>query len=136
MNIKDFLIDNYIYILVVILLIIITIIGFLADKNKNKGTKKKNVLQEQPMPNNANMQPINYQANPQQMAGSMNYQGMNQMMPNNINNMTGQPINFGQIPNSSVTPVNNQFNQNLNLESQNVSVSEFSIPNVNNINTK
>ena len=40
MNIKDFLIDNYIYIIIVIVLIIITIIGFLADKKKN-GEKKE-----------------------------------------------------------------------------------------------
>ena len=41
MNIKDFLIDNYIWIIVVIVLIIITIIGFLADKKKEKGTKEE-----------------------------------------------------------------------------------------------
>ena len=38
-----FLMDNYIWILVVIVLIIITIIGFLADKNK---TKEKKEIQE------------------------------------------------------------------------------------------
>ena len=40
MNIKDFLIDNYIWILVIILITIITIIGFLADKKKS-GKKEK-----------------------------------------------------------------------------------------------
>ena len=34
MNIKDFLIDNYIWIIVIILITIITIIGFLADRKK------------------------------------------------------------------------------------------------------
>ena len=41
MNIKDFLMDNYIYIIIVIVLIIITIVGFLADKQKNGGKKKR-----------------------------------------------------------------------------------------------
>ena len=39
MNIKDFLLDNYIYIIIVIVLIIITIIGFLADKKRGGNTK-------------------------------------------------------------------------------------------------
>ena len=41
MNIKNFLIDNYIYIIIVIVLIIITIIGFLADKKKSSEKKEK-----------------------------------------------------------------------------------------------
>ena len=35
MNFRDFLMDNYIYIIIVIVLVIVTIIGFLADKKKN-----------------------------------------------------------------------------------------------------
>ena len=41
MNIKEFLLDNYIWILVVILLSIITVIGFLADKNRGGKTGKQ-----------------------------------------------------------------------------------------------
>ena len=108
MNIKDFLIDNYIYILVVILLIIITIIGFLADKKKNK---EKKVIH-----NDGNMQSINYQANLQQI-----------MEENSMNNMrmNVQPINLVQVPNGMAN--SNQFNQNLNqfdnLQNNNISQS-------------
>ena len=50
MNIKDFLIENYIWILVVILLCIITVIGFLADKKKTKKEKiKKEIENETPL---------------------------------------------------------------------------------------
>ena len=40
MNIKDFLLDNYIWIVVVIILCIITVIGFLADKTRTKKEKQ------------------------------------------------------------------------------------------------
>lgn len=142
MNIKEFLIDNYIYIIVVILLIIITIIGFLADKSKNKGSKQKKVAEGQPMPNNIGMQPINFQATQQPMPNPMNYQGMNQPMPNqqfnSINPMGGQAINFGQIPNTTVTPVNNQVNQNLTQsEIMQENVIPNAVPNqmISNMNT-
>ena len=75
MNIKDFLMENYIYIIIIIVLVIITIIGFLADKKKN-GDKRPNTMggniqpgmggnnmPYQPQQPNVNM-PINYgQAN-------------------------------------------------------------------------
>ena len=61
MNIKEFLIDNYIWIIVVIVLLIITIIGFLADKKKGKDPKV-GAPQPSPVPNNAAPAgPINYQ---------------------------------------------------------------------------
>lgn len=65
MNIKEFLLDNYIWIIVVILLSIITVIGFLADKKK---TPKKKKGESSPMnPGDvasANTAPINYQSTP------------------------------------------------------------------------
>lgn len=110
MNIKDFLLDNYIYIIIVIVLIIITIIGFLADKKKS-GDKKTaaNVNTNQGYNPNVGGQ-INYQP------GTMPNPGMNQMAPgniqlNNINPMPAAPVepmgnNMGVMP----QPVNNQPN--------------------------
>ena len=83
MNIKDFLIENYIWILVIILITIITIIGFLADKKKNgkKGT-------EQPVsnPNNNDGQQINN-------AAPIQYNAQDQFMSNQMNNNNNLEMN-------------------------------------------
>ena len=99
MNIKEFLIENYIYIIIVLVLIIITIIGFLADKKKNDEKKVKTMSGT--IEDNKEGNAIPYQQ--QQPVGgvqNMNYNAINQNMPN-------QQIDFSQMPNSSVTPINN-----------------------------
>lgn len=97
MNIKDFLIDNYIWILVVILLLIVTVIGFLADKKKNS---KQNNNGDVPTPNPGN-QIGSVGANEQ-----INYNANVATMPNQIQT-PGMPANLGQPLNTTVTP-NNQ----------------------------
>ncbi len=105
MNIKDFLIDNYIYIIIVIVLTIITIIGFLADKKKtgNKIVNNSNPAPVPPAPmNNQPVAPMTYQ--PPQDVQVNNNMAMPGMMPapepvmnNNVNplpNMT----NGGSTP--------------------------------------
>lgn len=106
MNIKDFLMDNYIYIIIVIVLIIVTIIGFLADKQKNG---KKNKVTEQPLPNNGNSevapQPITYQPVNNNQMNNLNTIPNTNLMPNNQLNNVG---------NSNVTPLvpnNTMMNQ-------------------------
>lgn len=97
MNIKDFLIDNYIWILVVILLLIVTVIGFLADKKK---TSKQNNSGDVPQPATPNPNPMNGTATPEQN----NYNpGMNMAQ----SQTPGMPANLGQPLNTTVTP-NNQ----------------------------
>ena len=63
MNIVEFIKDNYIWFLVIILIAIITVIGFLADKNNGKKKEKsakgnkdvnKGNLSMQVQPNNIN----------------------------------------------------------------------------------
>lgn len=110
MNIKDFLIDNYIWIIVVILLIIITIIGFLADKKKVKEPKNG-----APVPNN--LPPSNMNGNGQ--AAPMNYQPVTNQIDGNVQNNQNQAL--GQLPNSTVAPVNvvNQPNDN-NIMNSNI----------------
>lgn len=93
MNIKDFLMDNYIYIIIVIILIIITIIGFLADKQKNGGKKSKNV--DTPLANN--------NENSGMVNQPITYQPVNNQMGNNMNSM----------PNAVVMPNNAQFTNNM-----------------------
>lgn len=92
MNIKDFLIDNYIWILAIILITIVTIIGFLADKKKG-GKKKENQVTP---PQNMINQPANDQA-PMQYQQPPVDQQQNQMNNNmgfnyNNSNMGTQPI--------------------------------------------
>lgn len=94
MNIKEFLLDNYIWLLVVILLTIITIIGFLADKKKNKAEKSSanGMAPNQGGMNTANMGQIPITYNNQ---NTMNQQNMTYQPPvNNVvapqqNNMMG-----------------------------------------------
>ena len=74
MNIKDFLIDNYIYIIIVVILIVITVIGFLADKKRNGAKKIKN--------NVPNMAP---------KGGNVAYQ------PQNVQPMTYQPVTDNNV---------------------------------------
>ena len=109
MNIKEFLVENYIYIIIVIILAIITIIGFLADKKKN-GDKRPNTMGgniapgggqnmgNTPYPQPVNYQPINNMPNNGQMAYG------NNPMPNMGMNLPNQPIN-NMTP--SQPPLNN-----------------------------
>lgn len=97
MNIKDFLIDNYIYIIIVIILIIITIIGFLADKKKNS-KKEEN--------NNNSIQNGFVPQTPTNQAPPMYYQPV---APDNV--MNNQTSNQPNIP---VNQNNNQMNYNMN----------------------
>lgn len=112
MNIKDFLIENYIWILVVLLLTIVTIIGFLADKKKNdKKEKVSKNKQEQPMTNGmpqANQ--MNYQP-VQGMQTPINYQPEGFNNQNQVGQPMGGPVNFGQPLNTTVQPVNQLINQ-------------------------
>ena len=108
MNIKDFLIDNYIYIIIVIVLIIITIIGFLADKKTKGRSTGKDVLPN----NNANLgnaagspamqQPMNYQ--PAVPTNETMNVGANGPLVNN--NVPVEPVNFGQVNNGLVNSIN------------------------------
>lgn len=106
MNIKDFLIENYIWILIIILITIVTIIGFLADKKKitskkEKESKIKGTLGDNSVTNDNNITPIQY--NPQEMPMQ------NQMYNNNASMNNQQQLNqFNNIPN------NQNMNNNLN----------------------
>ena len=129
MNIKQFLLDNYIWILVVLLLLIITIIGFLADKKR--GSKKKqdaesNQTGPMPLNNDVPQAPINYQPTPEQQQ-MVNPTNANAQMPINQNMNLGNngfnpnqnnPVDFGTVPNMPVTPMNinnNVPNNDLNM---------------------
>lgn len=149
MNIKEFLLDNYIWILVVILLSIITVIGFLADKNRGgkTGKQKKQLAGNQPP---QNVGPMNYQINQTQTPPQpVNYQNPSIMNNQNImaqdmvpNQIPTNPINYGPMPNQPIPepnptpltlnnintmPNNNQFNNNNPLNQNNLTN-----PNINN----
>lgn len=122
MNIKDFLIDNYIWILVVILLSIITIIGFLADKKKGKKEKPIKTKENQTANQDA-VNPISYQAPPtntmyQPPLGAINTQinnpnptTVNTSFPNTMNNQgVNQPTIEPIAPVSPINSINNNYN--------------------------
>lgn len=121
MNIKDFLIDNYIWIIAILSITIITIIGFLADKNsKNKPKKEKNnAPNEAPIQGtiqNVNNQPMN------NMTGAVQYQPPVEPIQSPINN------NMGMVYNNNDNNQMAQLNQNLNTPNNQV------ISGVNNMN--
>lgn len=108
MNIKDFLIDNYIWILVVILLSIVTIIGFLADKKRVKNKKDVNSTasngtdaQTTAIPDNLNNPVntgVNYQTNSNQQ-----FDSLNMPLPQaNINMQPTAPVEPVQAFNSQI----------------------------------
>ena len=135
MNIKDFLLDNYIYILIVIGLIIITIIGFLADKKGKNKSGNGELLPNNNINSNSNIanqqmqqqsQPMNYQP----MGNDMSNQANNNMLQNNvspINNSINQVSNFGVNP-----VVTNSFDVNNNqVTAPNFNQSQISDNNLN-----
>ena len=105
MNIKDFLIDNYIYIIIIIGLTIVTIIGFLADKKKpaNKIVSNNNPAPVPPAPmnNQGNVAPMTYQP-PQDNVMVNN----NMAMPGQVQTPMPEPV-----MNNNVTPLPNLMNQ-------------------------
>ena len=123
-NIKEFLVGNYGYIIAVIILIIITIVGFLADKKgktaskdilPNNNPNPGNVSPDQPAANNINNQPINNMA---------------------VGNGFGQaPIQPEQSNNLNILPGNIQgtiISQNMNMTPNQVPVEPTPVAPVNN----
>lgn len=107
MNIKDFLIENYIWLLVIILITIVTIIGFLADKKR--GGKKENKIQ-QPMPQNINNQPVNNQMmNNQQLSIPQPIQYQQIQPTQQINNATAMNLNNMDTTIRPIDPINNNI---------------------------
>ena len=150
MNISEFIKDNYIWFLVILLIAIITVIGFLADKNNGKKKEKnakgnkdvnKGNFSMQVQPNNIN-DSLNTMAPPSNLEinnipSNSNLQGNTVPQPLNV-----QPINT--IASNQEPMVNNMTRPNYdNSKSNNVNVStNFNqldktvnpIPNFENIN--
>jgi hypothetical protein len=133
MNIKDFLIDNYIWIIVIILITIITIIGFLADKKKGD-KRKENIPNSTPDSNNMfmnNQQQMQYQQ-PTMMENSQinNSVGMNYVSPapqmqngfnQNVGSLNVQPVVTEPSPVPvNVVPTNNMNQMNNPMPVENV----------------
>lgn len=107
MNIIDFLYDNYLWIIAILVIAIFTTIGFIADrKSKGKNGKGNESIG---IPNNqANVVPtpvnnINTNMNMASMPNN-NYQNVNNNMVNNVPNFA---------TNTNVTPVNNMNKQSM-----------------------
>lgn len=101
MNIKDFLMENYIYIIIVIILTIVTIIGFLADKKRNGDKKPKTMSGTISNNQNQNIGNMTYQQ-PVDLNQPINYQPMNNIQSNNQPNLSMMP-NVGVTPNNTIS---------------------------------
>ena len=126
MNIKDFLIDNYIWIIVVILLVIITVIGFLADKKKNREPKNSGTA---PVPNNPPT------TNGEVPAAPMNYQPtQNEVVAVAPNTNIVEPIP-AQVPNNQAVAVADVAPNNIMSSNQSVTpVAPVTVEPINNVN--
>lgn len=102
MGIKDFLVAHYGYIIAIIVLIIITIIGFLADKKGKDKNTSKDILPN----NNPNMGNVNPGGNMQQ---PMNYQPTTDAVMGPTNNIPAESANnnvfVNPMVNNAVNPV-------------------------------
>ena len=111
MNIVDFLIANYHWILAIILLTIITIIGFLADKKKNDKKKEDKTPKKKTAKNDMTIKQQSMQYQPEIQNQTETQQPM---MPNNINNINSGPmnqnLNTNQMDNGLINQMNN-FNK-------------------------
>ena len=132
-NIVEFIRENYIWIMVVILLSIITVIGFLADKKKNPKQKVEKNVDNNPIPG-PNMDQMNYQ--------TQNQNNMMGVMPNinNINNVIQPNQNMNTEINTIPQPVNPQpmsnptgFVEPMSSELRNVPLSSLIDNSMNNI---
>jgi len=114
MNIIEFLMDNYIWILAIIIITIITVIGFLADK-KNKD-KVKSTNETTPNPTNQNVE-SNQQIMPNdtQFVTNQMAQNTNQpLQPIGINNQN--PISKNPIGTNSINPGYNSQAPQVNMQ--------------------
>ena len=102
---KEFIISNYVLILSIIKILIITIIGYFVDKNRtiNKNEKQRLVITEN------NNQVSNNLSN-------MNNQGYNTMNNQNLNNLNSYNSMINQNLNNlnSYNNINCQNNMNVN----------------------
>ena len=99
--IKEFLVDNYIWILVVLLLFIMTVIGFLVDKSKNK--KKE----AEPVPQGPAQAPMMNPSQPQMMNGQVNYNNQPVMNQGQFAQNQAPVMNSQPIPSPVQNPVQN-----------------------------
>ena len=110
MTIKEFLIENYIWLIVIILITIITVIGFLADKSKGntepkeKTNKKKNKESSPPPVQNQENSSTNLIYNNNDMQNNQ----VNQSMQNIQNNQ--EIANGNNIENQTESINNNIMN--------------------------
>lgn len=137
-NFSRFFLDNYIWILVIILLTIVTIIGYLVDKKRVN--KKKDDVSTDINNQNQSVQPnvINYGQNPQVVSNPLNnVQGYSnsvapQVIPqpqNIVPQAINTPLNYQplseQVPNvmpQAVPRVDAQVNMNQNVNGQNSTI--------------
>lgn len=147
----DFLLEYYIWILAVLLILLITIIGFLADTKKKKKAREKAMNNDSQNDNMMNNNPMNGNFMNQNMGLDMNQNnqfdqsmnqnmgmynsGINNMMDNNynqINNMMPND-NFNNFGTNNMTPDYNNYtnanNMNANILNNNLEANNFNAGN-------
>lgn len=128
-TVVDFLLEYYIWILVILVILLITVVGFLAD------TKKKKKLREQKENVNNDAMNNSFDANNNQ---GMNFNGINQNMNTGFDNYNQNISNYSQdnmmnqnLNNNMMNPINDNM-----MNNQNINLNSAVVPNMNqNLNT-
>lgn len=119
----DFLLEYYLWVLVVIVILIITVIGFLVD-TKNKKKMREKIDNTQNM-SNQNTNSVDANLNNQMLNQNLNTFDPNLNMNQNINDFNNMNA-FNQNMNNFGNVNDNMFDQNINTD-----VNNFNIPNQN-----
>lgn len=127
----DFLLEYYVWVLVVLVILLITVIGFLADSKKKKRMREKadneNVNTEMNNINNQYPDFNNVGGNDLQMNNGFNMSAdFNNNMLNQDNVLSNNGMN--NIPNQNINNFNQNMEQNMNNFNQNME------QNMNNLN--
>lgn len=125
-TVVDFLLEYYVWVLIVLVILLITVVGFLADTKKKKKLREKKereAASDNSMPtNDLNMMnqgmDMNYNAMNQNMNMGYNDMNNNMMNPNTDNMMNNNMMMNNQInsmPNNMVQNMNGGMDHNVNM---------------------
>lgn len=125
-TVVDFLLEYYVWVLIVLVILLITVVGFLADTKKKKKLREKKereTASDNSMPaNDLNMMnqgmDMNYNAMNQNMNMGYNDMNNNMMNPNTDNMMNNNMMMNNQInsmPNNMVQNMNGGMDHNVNM---------------------
>lgn len=126
-TVVDFLLEYYVWVLIVLVILLITVVGFLADTKKKKKLREKKEREAA----SDNSMPTN-DLNMMNQGMDMNYNAMNQNMNMGYNGMMmNQNLNDMMSHNTDNMMNNNMLNNNMMMNNQDMNMSNNMAQNIN-----